>query len=100
MTAQALRGHPSTELRAVNRTTNITRNRDQARPDLQAVRTDLAGRTGRRFSLSAVKRFYQFFLAQADADADFREWVITYADPTGEQATNNVLWGQAKELTA
>lgn len=57
-------------------------------------------RTGRRLSLTSVKRLYQFFLAQADAESDFREWVITYADPTGETATDNVLWAQAKELTA
>ena len=47
-----------------------------------------------------ARQMYGYFIAQAEAEADFREWVITYADPTGETATDHVLWEQAKELTA
>lgn len=94
------RAQTSTDPRGVNRATNGTTAGNDPCPDFYAVQRDLAAKTGRRVRVARIKSLYQFFLAQAEAAADFREWVITYADPTGETATNNVLWGQAKEMTA
>lgn len=72
----------------------------EACPDFGGIARDLTADLERKISRQAVKRQYKFFLAQAAAEADFVEWLLTYLDPTGEQATNNVLWGNAKEVAA
>lgn len=56
--------------------------------------------TGQRLSYQRAKSIYDFWQAQARAEAGFVEWLLDYCDPTGETATNNVLRQHAKELAA
>ena len=91
-------GQTSTEPRAVNRATNITRTGEQTCPEseLQEARQVLAAR-GVRVGRSAVVRMFRFYCAQANFEASFVDW-LTYSDRTGETATNNVLWGHAEAV--
>lgn len=35
------------------------------------------------------------FIRDGRSDIDIRTWVISYADPTGEAAVNNILYGSS-----
>lgn len=72
----------------------------EACPDFGAIAQDLGRQHGLQLGKQSVRRMYRFYLAQASAEAGFVEWLLTYLDPTGEQATNNVLWDDAKAVAA
>ena len=84
----------STEPLAVDRATNTTRDRASARPEVvgyyQQVR-DL----GYKISLRGVERFYVLYGETYDEshpdNGGFLAYLMSYLDPTGEQATDHVL---------
>lgn len=45
--------------------------------------------------LRNARRLVRFYIEQAQTDWDFQSWVLTYADPTGEAATTNIMRRQA-----
>lgn len=45
-------------------------------------------------SYSKLWRLIKRWRASAEAEAEFGDWVVTYADPTGEIAVNHVLGGR------
>ena len=98
MTAPAPRGTSNrTQSRESGPETHASQS--EACPDFRGIADGLRDR-GHHIGPSSVRRMYRFYLAQASAEAGFVEWLLTYLDPTGEQATNNVLWDDAKAVTA
>lgn len=93
MTATALRGHHSTEPRAVDRATNTTRQRAEACPDVVAYHRELR-EAGWNLSLSAVRRFMKLYRATYDDTEGFLAYLLDYLDLTGETATNRALRAQ------
>lgn len=68
----------------------------QQKPSCPDVETAVAlGLTRRK-----AKQLVSYWQAQARAEVGFRDWILTYLDPTGEHATDNVLRQYAKELAA
>ena len=49
------------------------------------------------FKRRRAVQMYRFYKAQANHAASFVDW-LTYSDPTGEIATNNVLWDHARAV--
>ena len=87
-------GRPSTDPLAVNRATNSTRARVPACPEVVAYHRELRD-AGHRISLAGVRRFWVIY-QQTFTDAEgFLSYCLTYLDPTGEQATHNVMATQA-----
>lgn len=83
-------GRTSTDPLAVNRATNSTRERVPACPEVVAYWRDLRA-AGVRISLSGCRRLWvKYCETYTDADG-FLAYCLSYADPTGEEATHNVL---------
>ena len=83
-------GHTSTDLRAVNRTTNSTRAEASACPQVVAYHRELRA-AGVRISLSSCRRLYVLYCNRYSDDEGFLAYCLTYADPTGETAVWHVL---------
>ncbi len=45
---------------------------------------------------SRIRKLVRRFVREGRSDIDFYSWFIAYADPTGEQAVNNVLKRQGR----
>ena len=99
MTATAPHGATSNDPQVSDWATNDEGASDE-RALIQAARAALKAQTGVQMRHVKIKRIYDFWQAQARAEAGFVEWLLDYADPTGEQATNNVLRAEAKALAA
>ena len=99
MSTPAPYGAPSTDPQVSDWATNDEGASDE-RALIQAARAALKAQTGVQMRHVKIKRIFDFWQAQARAEAGFVEWLLDYADPTGEHATNNVLRQYAKELAA
>ena len=99
MTALAPCGAPQTDPRDVYLAKSDT-SEEAERAQIQAARRDIRDRTGARLSFVRARSLYRYWQAQARAEAGFVDWIITYADPTGEHATNVVLSERARALAA
>lgn len=58
---------------------------------LETVRQEMS-RRGLDISLGGVRRLYTLYLRR-EARGEFLPWVLTYLDPTGEQAVHNMVGG-------
>lgn len=96
MTEPPRKGQTSTDPLDLDRATNTT---DEGidRALIQEARAALKAQTGVNMAARNVVRLYRFWQAQAKFEASFVSW-ITYADPTGEIATNEVLWKHARAV--
>ncbi|MFT4225337.1 hypothetical protein [Micropruina sp.] len=79
---------------AVDRDTNPTSS-DPVEEYLREVREQMR-RAGRRISMSGLRRLYWRWLESAQTDWDFSRYCLTYADPTGEEATHRALAAQVR----
>ena len=84
----------STEPLAVDRATNTTRERVSARPEVVSYYQQVR-ELGYRISLRGVERFYVLYRSTYDEahpdNGGFLAYLMSYLDPTGEQATDHVL---------
>ena len=80
----------STPPLAVDRATNTTRERASARPEVVSYYEQVRER-GFKISLRGVERFYVMYAKTYADDEGFLAYLMTYLDPTGETAVNEVL---------
>lgn len=99
MSTLAPHGAPQTDLRDCDRANNA-QEATVSHAQIQEARAAVKAATGVSMKATMIRRIYDFWQAQARAEAGFVEWLLDYADPTGETATNNVLRQHAKELAA
>lgn len=78
--------------RAVDRDTNSTRNRASACPDLDDYHRQVT-ELGFRISRRGIERFWVLY-SKTYADDNFLTYLMSYLDPTGETAVNEVLSGR------
>lgn len=63
----------------------------------ESVAPEIAQAIALGFKRRRAVQLVKFWQAQANHAASFVDW-LTYADPTGEQATDNALWHHAKSV--